>query len=67
MSGQHHSPATFTPVKDPVPIVQEAGWAPEPVWIGAENLAPTGFFNASLLILLSYIGCVNARSKENKY
>ena len=26
----------------PVPIVQEAGWAPGPVWTGAENLAPTG-------------------------
>ena len=32
----------FTPGKDPVPIVKEAGWAPGPVWIGAENLAPTG-------------------------
>ena len=32
----------FTPGKDPVPIVQEAGWAPGPVWTGAENLAPTG-------------------------
>ena len=32
----------FTPGKDPVPIVQEAGWAPEPVWTGAENLASTG-------------------------
>ena len=32
----------FTPGKDPVPIVQEAGWAPGSVWIGAENLAPTG-------------------------
>jgi hypothetical protein len=31
-----------TPGKDPVPIVQEAGWAPGPVWTGAENLAPTG-------------------------
>ena len=30
----------FTPRKDPVPIVQEAGWAPGPVWTGAENLAP---------------------------
>ena len=30
----------FTPGKDPVPIVQEAGWAPGPVWTGAENLAP---------------------------
>ena len=25
-----------------MPIVQEAGWAPGPVWTGAENLAPTG-------------------------
>ena len=32
----------FTPGKDPVPIVQEAVWAPGPVWRGAENLAPTG-------------------------
>jgi hypothetical protein len=31
-----------TPGKDPVCIVQEAGWAPGPVWTGAENLAPTG-------------------------
>jgi hypothetical protein len=41
--GKHHTPAAFTPGKDPVPIVQEAGWAPEPVWIGAENHALTGF------------------------
>ena len=27
----------------PVPIVQEAGWAPGPVWTGAENLDPRGF------------------------
>ena len=32
----------FNPGKDPVPIVQEVGWAPGPVWTGAENLAPTG-------------------------
>ena len=32
----------FTPGKDPVTIVQEAGWAPGPVWTRAENLAPTG-------------------------
>jgi hypothetical protein len=36
----------FTPRKDPVPIVQEAGWAPGPVWTGAENLAPTGIRSA---------------------
>jgi len=32
----------FTPGKDPVPILQEAGWAPGPAWTGAENLASTG-------------------------
>jgi hypothetical protein len=31
----------FTPRKDPVPIVQEVGWASGPVWTGAENLAST--------------------------
>ena len=30
----------YTPGKDPVPILQEAGWTPRPVWTGAENLAP---------------------------
>ena len=33
----------FTPQeRDPVPIVQEAGWDPELLWTAAENLAPTG-------------------------
>jgi hypothetical protein len=32
----------FTPWKDPIPIVQEAGWAPGPVWTGAENLDTSG-------------------------
>jgi hypothetical protein len=32
----------LTSRKDPVPILQEAGWASGPVWTGAENLAPTG-------------------------
>jgi hypothetical protein len=27
---------------DLITIIQEAGWAPEPVWTGAENLAPNG-------------------------
>ena len=32
----------FTPGKDLVPIVQEAGWVPGQVWTGAENLATIG-------------------------
>jgi len=27
----------FTPGKDPIPIVQQAGWAPGPVWKGGES------------------------------
>jgi hypothetical protein len=32
----------FTSSKDPVPIVQEAGWAPGLVCTGTENLAAAG-------------------------
>jgi len=35
-------PGRFTPGKEPVPIVQEARWAPGPVWTDTENLAPPG-------------------------
>jgi hypothetical protein len=35
-------PGRFTPGKDPVPIVQGAGWTSGPVWTCAKNLAPTG-------------------------
>jgi hypothetical protein len=35
-------PDRFTPRRDQVPIVQEAGWVPVPVWTGAGNLAATG-------------------------
>jgi hypothetical protein len=40
VGGHRHAPAAFIPRKDPVPIVQEAEWAPGPVWIDEENLAP---------------------------
>ena len=40
MRGQRHASASPYPQKDPVPIVQEAGWASGPVWTGVENLAP---------------------------
>jgi len=34
-------PGRFTPQeRDPVPILQEVGWAAWPVWTGAEILAP---------------------------
>jgi hypothetical protein len=42
----------FTPGKDPVPIVQEAGWAPGSVWTGVKNLAPTGIWTIACSQLL---------------
>jgi len=39
--------ATFRPLypqkREAIPIAQEAGWAPGPLWTCRENLAPTGF------------------------
>ena len=37
MGGQPNAPAASTPRKDLVPIVQEAGWAPGPVWTGGKS------------------------------
>ena len=45
MRGQRHAPAALYPGKDPVRIIQVAGWAPGPVWTGAENLAPPPGFD----------------------
>ena len=42
VSGQQHGPAVLYPRENPVPIVQEAGWAPGTVWTGVENLTLTG-------------------------
>ena len=48
VGGQRHAPAAFTLGKDTGPIVQEAGWASGPVWIGVEKLAPTGIRSPDL-------------------
>ena len=42
-SASRHTPAALYVQKRPGPIVQQAGWAPGPVWTGAENLVPPGF------------------------
>ena len=41
LGGQRHVPAVLPSGKNPVPIVQEVGWASGRVWAGPENLAPT--------------------------
>jgi hypothetical protein len=39
VSGQRHAPTALLPPGKgpPVPIVQKAGWAPEPVWTQRSN------------------------------
>ena len=42
----------FTPGKDPVPILQEAGWAPGPVW-RVKNLVTTGILSRTVQPVVS--------------
>ena len=44
---------TLTPGKDPVPILQEAGWAPGSVWTGGkcrphQDLIPVGTWSVAI-------------------
>ena len=41
--------------RDPVPLVQEAGWAPRPVWTDAGNFAPAGIFFYCLELCISSV------------
>ena len=65
-------PGRFYPVKNPVPIAQEAGWGSQPVWIGAENLATSGIRSPDLpafsesLYRLRHPGSQNHRTKTTK-
>jgi len=64
-------PDRFTTGKDPIPIVQEAGWAPMPVWTGAESLASTEIGSrdraacSESLYQLSYSGLLIQRHTDN--
>jgi hypothetical protein len=52
VSGLIHAPAALLPGKEPaVPIGEEAGWAPEPIWTlkGKENLVLKGKSNSGRL------------------
>jgi hypothetical protein len=52
-------PGRFTPGNDPVPIVQESGWAPGPVWTDAKSLPPfPGFDPRTFQLVASIYICV---------
>ena len=35
--GQPYAPVASTPGKDMVPILQDAGWSPGPIWTGGKS------------------------------
>jgi hypothetical protein len=45
VGGKRNVPACLPTGRDPVPIAQEAGWAPGPIWTGAENIVSTGILS----------------------
>ena len=62
----------FTPRKDPVPILQEAGWAPGPVWTGGKSrphwdMIPDRPARSQSLYRLSYRAHIrrNIRKRNN--
>ena len=58
----------FTPGKDPVPIVQETGWALGAVWTGAENLAAPRFDPRTVQPVVSrYTDCVTRLTLASKF
>jgi hypothetical protein len=57
----------FTPWKDPVPIVQEAGWAPGPFWSGAEISPPPGFDPRTIRPVASRYTDYGTRPKLTRY
>jgi len=64
----------FTPGKDPVPIVQEAGWALGPVWTGGKSrphrdwIPDRPALSQSLYRLSypAYVQLINISEKEKK-
>jgi len=61
----------FTPGKDPVPIVQVAGWAPSPVWTGSQSprpgFDPRTFQPSSCTSSFAYIYSDTSANEDNSF
>jgi hypothetical protein len=55
----------FTPGIDPVPIVQETGWAPGPVWTCAKNLSTRRKTCPSFIFSTEILACTGLGSNPN--
>jgi len=63
------APDPFPSIRDPVPIAQDAGWASEPFWTGADKIFRTGirFFDNPARSESLYRPCYAAIMKQNNY
>jgi hypothetical protein len=67
VGGQHYTPAAL-PGEEPVPVLQEAEWAPGPVWTGGKISFLTGFDTRTVQPVASgYTGYANAAHRTNKF
>ena len=57
----------FTARRDPVPILQEAGWAPGPVWTGGKSRPHRDFFFKHLLYFESHTKELNLSTPNDHY
>lgn len=69
MGSSHHDLATLRPGKGPVPILQEAMWAPGCFWKSVENLCPTGIqstdHSASVVVVVVVIVAIVAYNYDD--
>jgi len=54
VDGEGVVPTALRPGREPLPIVQEGGWAPGTVWMCAENFTPTEIRSQNLPALASH-------------
>ena len=72
VGGQHHAPAALTQGKTRYPLYRRLGRPPGPVWMDAENLAPTGIrspdspASSESLYRLRYPGPIEHRVRNLK-
>jgi len=48
-----HAPSLYPRETHPMPIIQDAGWAPESIWKGAKNKPPPEFDSRIVQALVS--------------
>ena len=67
VGGQLHAQAALPPGNRSSFIVQEAGWAPGPVWTAAKNPAPTGIRSwTAQLVASRYTAIPCSQPAKNK-